>query len=638
MELTGNPFVDTGLAVIATRAGCASVGELTLERMKQVHRDGEWLARHNSNLKSTSMIFTINSLSTHPGIKPPEARVKYYAAVTKAILDHVGKEDLDHYCECCGNQKSLDIDELVRKTLVPLGGPDASRSIGRDWFPLAGSIASDAQALPAASRSPYICAKCLFAVHYLPLGAILMNGRLAVFQSTSEKFWYRYVSRIAREVFNRISAGEKDTLGAKKGSTAVIEQAFAAMEEMKNEKLEPGTALFVWRYSNSGTGPDCTVEEIPNQALEFLYEVRGYGYQKQVLDLIKHERRKDPQLIQAIQGGLDYPSLYPKGKYEGAPPLLFHLYQARVRGIPTKTLMTAYNIAEYARSHVQKKQFDKTAKELTSDRAPQNKVRSIIADMVREEQLSAKEYIQLFASPGAGATITFDAWKFIRYYMLVKAFEKSRIDPSIPEIENGVEYHASAIFNDYVESRGVDRFERDVLKQLEIGRLSSGWLRRRFLNESLSREGFTYNDWKGLTLSESGWDTTRELLYRMRLFWLEWLKLGKAPHIHAPPKKAAIPIGTDLPSGVEEALAKHLEGYIAEKGVKRFKRNIVDGAFNGNLDLYWFRSALINSVPELAQEEGWERFLNDLDGNPIRRLRLFQMQLFTTNFYREKII
>jgi len=638
MELTGNPFVDTGLAVIASKAGCASVNDLSLEQMQEVHGDGEWLARVNSSLKSTSMIFTINSLSTHPGIKPPEIRVKYYAAVTKVMLDSIGKEGLNHHCECCGNKKSLDIDELVRRTLVPLGYPDASRSIGRDWFPLAGSVASDAQALPAASRSPYLCAKCLFAVHYLPLGAILMNGRLAVFQSTSETFWYRYVSRIARDVYDRISAGEKNTLGAKRGSTVVIEEAFGAIEEMKNEELEPGTALFVWRYSNSGTGPDCTIEEIPNRALEFLYEARGYGYQKHVLDLIKHEGRKESQLIQAIQGGQDYPSLYPRGKYEGAPPKLFHLYQSKVRGVPTLKLQAAFNIAEYAMSHLEKKQFDKIAKEPISDRTLQNQVKRLIAEMVKEGQLSAIEYLQLFASPEAGAIVSFDAWKFIRYYMFVGLFEKSRFDPPIPELKTDIEYYASTIFSDYVESRGIAHFERDVLKQLELGRISSGWLRRRFLDESLRCEGFTYNGWKRLTLSESGWDTTRELFYRMRLFWLEWTKLGKAPDYSAPAEMVVIRTGTDLPAEVERALAKHLEDYLIERGVKRFKRNIIDGVFNGVIDLYWFRSALSPSVPEFRKEEGWERFLNDPEGNLIRRLRLFQMQLFTTNFYREKII
>ncbi|HKG89022.1 MAG TPA: hypothetical protein VKA95_11905 [Nitrososphaeraceae archaeon] len=65
---------------------------------------------------------------------------------------------------------------------------------------LAGSIGNDAQALPSASRAPNLCAKCLFAVHYLPLGVILVNGKLAVFQSTSKNFWYALVNTIAIEI------------------------------------------------------------------------------------------------------------------------------------------------------------------------------------------------------------------------------------------------------------------------------------------------------------------------------------------------------------------------------------------------------------------------------------------------------
>ncbi len=638
MELTGNPFVDTGLAVLAWRAGCRSVGELTLDQMRGIHGDGTWLARVNGSLKSTSMIFTINSLSTHPGIKPAETRVEYYAAVTKAILDNIGNEDLDHYCECCGNKRSLDIDELVRRTLVPLGYPDAQRSIGRDWFPLSGSIASDAQALPAASRSPYLCAKCLFAVHYLPLGAILMNGRLAVFQSTSESFWFRYVTRIAREVSDRISVGKMDTYGAKRGSTAVVEEAFKAMEEMQNEEFEPGTSLFVWRYSNSGTGPDCAIDEIPNKALEFLYEARWSGYQKQVLDMIDHEGRRDPQLIQAIQGGLDYPSLYPKGKYGGAPPKLFHLYQSRVRGIPALRLQTAHKIAEYARSYLEKKQFDTIAKELTSDRAQQNQIKRIIAEMVKGGELSAEEYLQLFSSAGRGASTLFDAWKFVRYYMSVGAFEKSSLDNPAPELSTNMRYYASTILDDYIQTRGKDRFERDVLRQLELGHISSGWLMRRFLDESMRHGGYDYASWKSLTFNESGWDLTREVLYRMRLLWLEWLRLGSVPEYSAPTEKTEAILDADLPPYIVEGLEEYLEGYLAEKGEKRFKRNIVDGVFGGDTDLYWFRDALRSAFPELGREESWERFLNDSEGNPIRRLRLFQMQLLVTNFYREKII
>jgi len=166
ISLTGNPFVDTGLAVLAFRSDCEHIEELTLEKMKKVHGNGSELARRNSKLKSTTIIFTVNSLTTHPGIKPIKKRTQFYSKITTALLNSIGFEDVHERCESCGNEYTLNIDKLVRETLVPLDYKDESRYTGRDWFPLAGSMGSDAQASPAGSRSPNLCAKCLFAVQW----------------------------------------------------------------------------------------------------------------------------------------------------------------------------------------------------------------------------------------------------------------------------------------------------------------------------------------------------------------------------------------------------------------------------------------------------------------------------------------
>ena len=224
ISLTGNPFVDTGLAVLAFKSHCENIDDLTLEKIKEVHGDGTELARRNSKLKSTSMIFTVNSLVTHPGIKPAEKRLQLYSTITTALMNKIGSEDIHERCESCGNKYSLNLDKLIRETLVPLGLKDDSRYTGRDWFPLAGSIGSDAQALPAASRTPNLCAKCLFAVHYLPQGVILRDGKLAVFQSTSRSFFYSYICQIVADVENRISANNFETRGSKEGSAAVVEK------------------------------------------------------------------------------------------------------------------------------------------------------------------------------------------------------------------------------------------------------------------------------------------------------------------------------------------------------------------------------------------------------------------------------
>lgn len=310
VTLTGNPFVDTGLAVLASLAKKGTINDLTIDDIKRVHGDGKILASCNSRLKSISMIFTINSIITNPAIKNYEKRLLYYSKIITAILENFNTQDINERCESCGNQYSLDLDNLIRKTLVPLGYEDGKRYIGRDWFPLAGSLRSDAQALPSCSRAPNLCAKCLFAVHYLPLGIILVDGRITLFQSTSIDFWYELISEISNEMYNRISAQNYNTIGSKEGSTSAVKRLLSVMSRMNNDVIK-GTSLFIWKFSNSGTGPDCKFEEIPNKALEFLQYAVRYGLRNEILELIMKDKSSEFSFLKCISLGRNYSSLYP---------------------------------------------------------------------------------------------------------------------------------------------------------------------------------------------------------------------------------------------------------------------------------------------------------------------------------------
>lgn len=306
VALTGNPFVDTGLGVIGALCSCENIDDLTQEQMHKLHGSGESLGRWNSKLKSTNIVFGMNSLILQNQIKP-EKRILYYSKMTTALLNNIGLEDVQERYESCGNPNSLDINKLFTETLIPLGYSKGTRYIGRDWFPLAGSIGNDAQALPSASRAPNLCAKCLFAVHYLPLGVILVNGKLAVFQSTSKNFWYTLVDIIANEVKGRIYANNFTTIGSKEGSISEVTRILNVMEEMHEEDLEPETSVFVWSFSNSGNGPYCHIDEIPNTALRFLYKAIRHVPRKEITEIIIKDKKNTPEysFINCISKGTD---------------------------------------------------------------------------------------------------------------------------------------------------------------------------------------------------------------------------------------------------------------------------------------------------------------------------------------------
>jgi hypothetical protein len=639
ISLTGNPFVDTGLAVLAFRSGCEHIEDLTLEKMKMVHGDGTELARRNSKLKSTSMIFTINSIVTHPGIKPVEKRVQFYSRITTALLNKIGLEDVHERCESCGNAYSLDINKLIKDNLVPLGYKDERRYTGRDWFPLAGSMGSDAQALPAGSRSPNLCAKCLFAVHYLPQGVILRDGKLAVFQSTSQAFWYSLMERIAQDVQDRIVVEKKfETRGSKEGSVAVVEKTLDTMNKMK--RLEPGITLFVWMFSNSGTGPDCNIEEIPNNALQFLFEAitKQDIRREEIMHLVRKDKNPEYSFLKCISKGNDYSLLYPSKKYGGVSPAFFLLYQTKIRSVSKKALQTARKIAKYLEeSFSEIRNFEAFRRNLKNDFAKRNRIRKCIVEMVNSGKLEFTEYIALFAQDSDGRIGTSnDGWKFISYYTYNTECGETE-DEQVKGEPIGNElllYIGRKIFEDQMENRGAARFRKDVLDRFALGKITPFWLRRQFLKGAVLHKGFDYDAWTALCLNKQGIETTYETLFRLRLMWSEWLRTGKLPEISGSPETSKVPHQSYIPISLEKLISKVAEDYLDKRGQVRFKKDVIDELITGDKDLYWFRDRLARLDPVYLDETFWERFCTDPYGNSIKSLRLFQLSLLLINCFR----
>lgn len=644
IELTGNPFVDTGLGAIATLADLDKINDLTYEHLVKVHGDGQRIAHWNSLFKSTSMIFTINSLVTHPGIKPPEKRIKFYRKITTAFLDNIGKETIQERCEACGNEKSIDIDKIFRETLVPLGAKDEFRTTGRDWFPLAGSLGSDAQALPSASRSPNICAKCLFAVHYLPLGTMLLDGRLVVFQSTSQKFWYELIQRIVHEVQKRISAGVRETLGSKEGSVAAVKRVLAYMDDMHDD-LPAGTSLFVWKFTNSGTSPDCKIEEIPNSALVFLWKAVRSGLRAELEKMIVKDRNPRYSLLNCISTGQDYSRLYPFRKERGASPKLYYIYQTEIRKISPRSLKTAHNIAKYAEAKLDKKQFTAIQKDVISDKTAHYSVRRLMVQMVEENLLTFDDYVELFQAANStnGVLINWNSWKLIHYYLHhTSDFYSSSSQPIIDKRKSGVSRIAALILLEYVRERGLERFRSNVLEQMKHKKITVYWLRRQFLQLAERYEGFTYKDWKKLCVLDNGREFVDELLFQMRLLWTEWIRTGTLPDIDGMAALVYANSGDDIESdndlsdSVIELLKKLFEDYIKKRGLVKFAVNVLQELRKNKKGLYWFRRQLSQIDQKFADDEFWESFLTDVHGDSFRTGRLFQLHLEMVNLYRRK--
>ena len=323
-------------------------------------------------------------------------REEIYTSYLQELIDSISRSGKD-YCEVCGEPYNLDIDHVWKNVCEKHSLNYKRKYVGRDNFPLIGSIGNDAQALPVASKSPNVCPKCLFAVHFLPLSTSLLKGKLTCYESTSEELLYGIISTNTRE--NRILVGteNKEMLGSKDGIFKIFENFLSLMKKMKNHKFSEYEAIYIWNFSNSGKGADCSIIEIPNKLLKFLYRLskEETALRNEFLNLLQKD--KGNWFFDAILNSWDSLALYPYKKSPGVSVKLYEIYQTEIVGKTEENLQFAQKIASKMLEGKDQKEIEKLrTSDLFKDIANQNRVRKLIVDMILENEAEFDDYIGLF--------------------------------------------------------------------------------------------------------------------------------------------------------------------------------------------------------------------------------------------------
>ena len=126
IDTTGNPFVDTGLAVIAAISNLDDVSALTLSDVVKVFGDGSELTNWNSRLKSFTQVFGTNDplyqssygYSSMNG--PSEFNKAVYRSTLRNFLHNISSRDVGRMpaievCQSCGRQTSFSFSRRMCK-------------------------------------------------------------------------------------------------------------------------------------------------------------------------------------------------------------------------------------------------------------------------------------------------------------------------------------------------------------------------------------------------------------------------------------------------------------------------------------------------------------------------------------------
>jgi hypothetical protein len=346
------------------------------------------------------------------------------------------------FCESCGERPATRVLD----------------SVGRDFFPLAGSIGNDAQALPAASRAPRICPLCLIAVQWLPLGTCVFNRGLACFQFTEQS-----LSQSMTQIFyeeNRRNLGQTpsnekipilNSSEMAKSNKRGRSLSLILFEEIKQlrikrhlEDLPESVTLNIWTFSNSGQSPDCEVFEIPNNALQFFFD--ALVHESELRSILEREDPTKPysHLLGTIEQKREYDGFYPRKLKKGdaqapiASIKLFELYQRKVLGRSQVSLDGAKLFAKYvhetlkaeaANDKNKKKFLEQVLKENPRWAKEQNiriDLRRMFARFCEEGALTLDHYVALFPVANLDGVIDLTPEKAAAYWRRAEPFEQPK--------------------------------------------------------------------------------------------------------------------------------------------------------------------------------------------------------------------
>lgn len=615
IDLTGNPFVDTGIftikAHLAKEEGDEPKESLQAEDIKKAFasKDGFaiWLAKANRQLKSFYMVVGTNSALVNPSnnkamnksknfgfLDEADSGWQNYVAKLKELSDELVENeqiellDDEILCESCGERKAThNLD-----------------SIGRDYFPLAGSIGNDAQALPAASRAPRICPLCLLAVHWLPLGTGVFNRGLACFQFTEPILSQDLTQSIYEKNRSQLELSKNtdklsilfssDEAKAGKSGKSLGQLLFEVIVDFnskrKRNKLPETVTLNIWTFSNAGQSADSDFFEIPNPSLQFFWD----GL-KHKTELEKVLQREDPKktathLLSAIEQQKEYWGFYPQKTKKGetksqiASVGLFELYQTKVLKRPQIMLDSAKLFAKLAHEKLKteaekdknrKKFYEQVLKEnprIVKDAKIRVGLRKMMIEFAEEGKIKLDTYVALF--PAA----------------------------NLQNIENLTIERALEIWKPYEPD--------DPPKGEAIRRTNKGWDLFWFYFHHAQNGTLNFNEEKILENDLTGEEIAMFTNPKVKEFARDLFELKLEEH-----------------SKIDE-----------RKGLDWIKRVIINGFARGKITVAlirkWFGD--LSETKEGYTNEDWDTLCRDEWGNLAVGELLFQLRLELVNLYRKK--
>ncbi len=253
IQITGNPFIDSGIYAISTKLD-KDISEITISDLK-------------SEVELISKLYTVDSWKKNMYTFFPNSVLVNPASTNKPNLNELYLEKLNEL---------IDSIEPVKGdgSCMGCGRRDAKNVFGKDAIPLTGSKSLINYFSFANSGADY-CSLCALLIQFSPLSTYRCGGKMIILQSDSKKVMKFWSKRSIKNIETQISSGDFSgcyNQGITRPTNAIfniISQVISSSNRWRREN----PSLNFYYFTNYVQEPELDIYTLPNGVFSFLTEI-----------------------------------------------------------------------------------------------------------------------------------------------------------------------------------------------------------------------------------------------------------------------------------------------------------------------------------------------------------------------------
>ena len=255
IQITGNPFIDSGIYALKTKLG-KDLSEITIQDLKDEINNISKIYVNDAWIKNTHNIFP-NSTLINNAIKGD--RREKYVELFHLLIDNIDDISSNGSCIGCGRRN---VNTVRTKSFIPLTGSGALKN----YFSFADEGAG-------------YCDLCVVLIQFLPL--ILYScpqknkGNFLLFHSNSEKAMNLWSKLAIKNINNQIALGKYTGCyneGLTNPTNAVFE-IIAQVISLSDFWDDESPSLNFYYFNNYNQTPYLEIYSLPTNVFSFLTEI-----------------------------------------------------------------------------------------------------------------------------------------------------------------------------------------------------------------------------------------------------------------------------------------------------------------------------------------------------------------------------